>query len=89
MDIFVYSMATIKANSSSVQLSLFPCQGTGVKDTRNGSVSSAKLSTYMKSREALWRLIASYPKSMPVEDAIRRARIDFTKPARTGKEVTV
>jgi len=79
-------MATTKANSSSVQLSLFPCQGASVKDTQNGSVPSAKLSTYMKSPEALFRLIATYPKSMPVEDAIRRARIDFT---RCRKEVTV
>ena len=64
---------------SSVQLSLFPCQGTSVKDTQNGSIPTAKLSTYMKSREALFLMIASYPASMPVEDAIRRARIDFTK----------
>lgn len=71
---------------SSVQLSLFPCQGTSVKDTQNGSVPVAKLSTYLKTREALFRLIASYPKQMPVEDAIRRARIDFTK---SRKEVAV
>ena len=40
----------------------------------------------MKTREALWRLIATYPKCMPVEDAIRRARTDFAK---TRKEVAV
>ena len=62
------------------QLSLFPCQGSGVNDAQNGSISVAKLSTYMKTREALWRMLASYPKGMPVEDAIRRARIDFSKP---------
>lgn len=77
-------MVQSKTISSSVQLSLFPCQGTGVNDAQNGSAPVAKLSTYMKTREALWRLIASYPKGMPVEDAVRRARIDFTKP---GKEV--
>jgi len=64
----------------SVQLSLFPCQGSSVNDAKNGSTPVAKLSTYLKTREALWRLIASYPKGMPVEDAIRRARVDFTKP---------
>ena len=72
-------MVHSKTISSSAQLSLFPCQGTGVKDDQNGSTSTARLSTYMKTREALWRLIATYPKGMPVEDAIRRARIDFTK----------
>lgn len=73
-------MATSKANRSSVQLSLFPCQGISVKDTQNGSTSrTAKLSDYMKTREALWRMLASYPQDMPVEKAIRRARIDFTK----------
>lgn len=63
---------------NSVQLSLFTCQGSSVNDAQNGSVPTAQLSNYMKSREALWRMIANYP-YMPVEDAIRRARIDFTR----------
>ena len=79
-------MVKLKTISSSAQLSLFPCQGSGVNDAQNGSVPVAKLSTYMKTREALWRLIATYPKCMPVEDAIRRARTDFAK---TRKEVAV
>jgi hypothetical protein len=70
---------------SSVQLSLFPSQGTGVNDAQNGNQQIARLSTYLKTRDALFRLLACYPKCMPVEDAIRRARIDFCKP---GKEVT-
>ena len=57
---------------------------TGEKSNQIGNTPVAKLSTYMKSREALWSMLASYPKDMPVEDAIRRARIDFTK---TRKEV--
>ena len=65
---------------SSAQLSLFPCQESSVNGAQNGSTSVAKLSTYMKTREALWRMLASYPKGMPVEDAVRRARIDFSKP---------
>lgn len=73
-------MCIANTTNSSVQLSLFPCQGSSVNDAQNGSAPVAKLSTYMKTREALWRLIASYPKCMPVEDAIRRARIDFAKP---------
>lgn len=62
------------------QRSLFAQMATGEKSKQNGSAPVAKLSTYMKTREALWRMIASYPKCMPVEDAVRRARIDFTKP---------
>lgn len=73
-------MVHSKTITCSVQLSLFPCQGSGVNDAQNGSAPVARLSTYMKTREALWRMIASYPKCMPVEDAVRRARIDFTKP---------
>ena len=73
-------MATTKAISSSVQLSLFPCQGTSVNDAHNGNTSIAKLSNYMKTREALWRMIATYPGNMPLTEAISRARIDFAKP---------
>lgn len=72
-------MVQKKTISSSVQLSMFPCQGSVVKDEKNGSAPVAKLSNYMKTREALWRMLASYPKRMTVEDAIRRARIDFTR----------
>ena len=79
-------MVQSKTISSSDQLSLFPCQGSSVNDAQNGSAPVAKLSNYLKTQEALWRLIASYPKGMPVEDAIRRARIDFAKPR---KEVAV
>lgn len=61
------------------QRSLFAQMATGEKSNQNGNSSVAKLSTYMKSREALWRMLASYPKDMPVEDAIRRARKDNTK----------
>lgn len=62
------------------QYPLFAQMATGEKSNKNGSAPVARLSTYMKTREALWRMIASYPKCMPVEDAVRRARIDFTKP---------
>jgi len=68
---------------SNVQLSLFPSKG---KDEKNGSTPAAGVSNYMKTREALWRMLASYPKNMPITDAVRRARIDFTKPR---KEVAV
>ena len=72
-------MAKVTVPSCSVQLSLFPCQGSRVNDAQNAN-TIGKLSTYLKTREALWRMLANYPKGMPVEDAIRRARIDFTKP---------
>ena len=71
-----------KTISSSVQLLLFPCQETSIKNERNGNRSVAK---YLTTREALWRLLASYPQRMPLTEAIRRAHIDFT---RAGKEVT-
>jgi len=72
-------MNTTKQNGSA-QPSLFSQVEMSEKSNQIGSAPVAKLSTYMKTREALWRLIATYPKCMPVEDAIRRARIDFTKP---------
>jgi hypothetical protein len=49
------------------------------KSNKNDFMPEAGVTNYMKTPEALWRLIATYPKCMPVEDAIRRARIDFTK----------
>lgn len=61
------------------QRSLFTQEAICEKSNQNGNAPVARLSTYMKSHEALWRMLASYPKDMPVEDAIRRARIDFTK----------
>ncbi|MBR0166125.1 MAG: hypothetical protein IJQ13_04525 [Prevotella sp.] len=70
--------------TSSVQLSLFPIQGTSVIDAMKRCIPTERVSNYLKSREALWRLLATYPKGMPVEDAVRRARIDFT---RSRKEV--
>ena len=82
--LFVQMKATKLKNT--VQLSLFPCQGTSVKDTQNGSTPVAKLSTYMKTPGALWRMLASYPPTMPVTEAVRRARIDFTK---SRKEVAL
>lgn len=72
--------------NSAVQLSLFPCQGTSVKDDQKGCIPAAGVSNYLKTREALWRMIASYPRRMTVEDAVRRARVDFTK---CRKEVAV
>jgi len=66
------------------QRSLFAQMATGEKSNQNGSASVARLSDYMKTREALWRLVATYPRRMTVEDALRSARIDFTK---TRKEV--
>lgn len=38
-------------NNSSVQLSPFLCQETGVKDKQNGNKTIAKLSSYLKTRK--------------------------------------
>lgn len=72
-------MVHSKTISSSAQLSLFPCQGSSVNDAQIGSVPAAGVTNYLKTREALWRMLATYPKSMPIQDAVRRARVDFTK----------
>lgn len=55
------------------QLSLFSCQGSSVKDEQNGSHQIAKLSTYLKTRGGLFRLLALFPGNMPVEEAVRLA----------------
>lgn len=71
-------MAKTNANSS-VQLSLFPCQGTSVKDCKNGNQQIAKLSSYLKTRGGLFCLLACFPGNMPVEQAIMEAPLILTK----------
>ena len=71
---------------SSVQLSLFPSQGTGVNDAQNGNQQIAKLSTYLKTRDALFRLLSLFPGNMPVTEALRLAPSVLTN---TGKEAAV
>ena len=72
-------MVTTNQVPRTAQRTLFSQEEMGVKSNQIGSVPAAGVTNYLKSREALWRLIASYPKAMPVEDAIRRARVDFAK----------
>lgn len=72
-------MAAISVIRGKAQPSLYSPGDISVKDTQNGSTPVAKLSTYMKTPGALWRMLASYPPTMPVTEAVRRARIDFTK----------
>lgn len=62
--------------SSSVQLSLFPCHGTGVKDNQNGSskpAQSMNLRAYVHTKDFLWRLLACFPGDMPLVEALRQA----------------
>ncbi len=69
-------MVTTKTISSSVQLSLFPCQGTGVKDNRNGSPGTAQsmnLRAYVHTPDFLWRMLACFPGDMPLVEALRQA----------------
>ncbi len=63
--------------SSSAQLSLFPCQGTSVNDAQNAN-SIGKLSTYLKTRGGLWRLLALFP-DKSVMEALRLAPSVITK----------
>lgn len=79
-------MNTANVNNSATQLSLFDQGSHNEKSNQIGSIPAAGVTNYLKSREALWRMLATYPKRMPLEDAVRRARIDFTKPR---KEVAV
>lgn len=70
---------------SSVQLSLFPSQGTGVNDAKNAN-TIGKLSTYLKTRGGLFRLLSLFPGNMPVTEALHLAPSVLTK---EGKEVAV
>ena len=63
---------------SSAQLSLFPCQGTSGNDAQNGNQQIAKLSTYLKTRGGLWRLLALFP-DKSVMEALRLAPSVITK----------
>lgn len=58
---------------------LFPEFEESQKSTESGSTTAAKLSTYLHSRDGLWRLLACYPPQMPVVEALQHARVDFCK----------
>ena len=78
-------MVTTNAIKSPAQLSLFPCQGSSVKSTANGSnAQSITISEYLKTRDALWRMLACYPPKMPFLQALRLAKVDFTKSKKGG-----
>ena len=49
-----------------------------------GSLSAAKLSTYMKTKDALWRMLATYPPKMPFTEALLLAKRDFTGTRKGG-----
>lgn len=78
-------MAKVTVPSSSVQLSLFPCQGSCVNDAQNAN-TIGKFSTYIKTRGGLFRLLALFPGNMSVEDALRLAPSMLTK---SGKGVAL
>lgn len=79
-------MVKPKTISSNVQLSLFPCQGSSVKDTQKGCAPSSQvINSYLSTREGLFRLLSCFPGNMPVGEAVRRAYLMF----RGGKEVAV
>lgn len=76
--------------SSSVQLSLFPCQGTSVNDAPSGNPSIARLSNYLKTSDGLCRLLMLFPGDMPLTEAIRLAPQVMCNPsAPAGKEVAL
>ena len=71
-------MANTNANSTA-QLSLFPCLGTSEKDNKKGRpVSDQVINSYLSSREGLFRLLACFPGSTPVGEAVRLARTQVT-----------
>ena len=62
------------------QLSLFSQEESCVKSTVNGSVCRDtiaarrnQVNNYLKTREGLWRLLALFPPTTPVAEAIRKA----------------
>lgn len=63
---------------SSVQLSLFPCQEARENDAPSGNQQIAKLSTYLKTREGLCRLIMLFP-DKSVTEALSLAPSVLTK----------
>ena len=79
-------MVQLNAIQRNAQRSQGSCQSLSVKSNSQGNPQVAKLSNYLCTREALWRLLATYPKDMTVREAVIRARVDFTK---CRKEVTV
>lgn len=69
-------MKTVKQKSS-VQLSLFPCQGTSAKDNQNSCRPDSKVvNNYLKTREGLFRLITLFPNAT-IGDAVRMAHNMF------------
>ena len=78
-------MAKTNANSA-VQLSLFPCQGSGVNDAKKGCPPDSRvINSYLSTREGLFRLITTFPGSMPVGEAVRT----FHRRISHGKEVAL
>ena len=73
-----------KTIRSAVQLSLFPQEETSVKDTRM-SCPTAHVTNYLHTREGLWRLLATYPPTMTLVEAIALAHTDFTRCKKGGK----
>lgn len=73
-----------KTTVSAVQLSLFPQEETSVKDTRM-SCPAAHVTNYLHTREGLWRLLATYPPTMPLVEALQHAHNDFTRCKKGGR----
>ncbi|MBR1557454.1 MAG: hypothetical protein IJ647_06815 [Prevotella sp.] len=78
-------MVITNAINRNAQRSQGSCQSLSVKSTTNGNNSIAKLSSYLKTRDELWRLLAVFPGNMPLVEAIRLAPSVLTK---TRKEVS-
>ena len=65
-------------NNLSNQTQLFP-QMEAQSTASNGNQLIAKLSSYLKTRGGLWRLLACFPGDMPVDQAIAQSPRVFTK----------
>ena len=76
--IFICPKMKLEKNYSTTQLLLFPQEGNSVKSSANGNNSIAKFSTYIHSRDALWRLLACFPPTMCLIDALDLAQREFT-----------
>ena len=61
------------------------CQSLSVKSKINGYALRSRVTNYLKTREGLWRLLAIFPKSMPVTQAVSLSYDAFTKCKKGGE----
>lgn len=77
-------MATTVINRNA-QRAQAPHQETCAKSARNGNSQSCQVNNYLKTREGLWRLLALFPPTTSVVEAVRNAPALLTSAEKGGK----